>query len=79
MQYNNSFYDYLDINKCISFYRLFMNHAFKYTTCPEENETLLLTLSILLGKYVLVNLSEFTASYKDKKALKSVVASICTQ
>lgn len=55
-----------------------MNHAFKYTACPGENETLLLTLSILLGKYTLVTLSEFTASYQDKKAFKSVVASICT-
>lgn len=78
MQCSNSFYDDLDINKCISFYKLFMNHAFKNTACPGENETLLLKLSILLGKHMLV-ISEFTTSFLDKKAFKSLVALICTQ
>lgn len=67
MQYSPSFYDYLDINKCILFYRLFMNNVFKYTACPGENETLLLTLSILLVKYMSVTLLDLLQAIKTKR------------
>lgn len=70
MQYSNFFYDYLDINECISFYGLFINHAFKYTACPGENETLLLTQSILLGKYVLVTLIRIYCKLSRQKGIQ---------